>query len=88
MRKWVYTAGKNINLSGSQIVAVSAGEEDLKVPTPDGVRNAENRRVRVVKEVTYTEPAGENYAPVADVNVEQFYTDCENGECETEYQNW
>ena len=75
-------------IPSSQIVAVSAGEEDLKVPTPDGVRNAENRRVRVVKEVTYTEPAGENYAPVADVNVEQFYTDCENGECETEYQNW
>ncbi len=75
-------------IPSSQIVAVSAGEEDLKVPTPDGVPNAENRRVRVVKEVTYTEPAGESYAPVADVNVEQFYTDCENGECETEYQNW
>ena len=75
-------------IPASQIVAVSAGEEDLKVPTPDGVRNAENRRVRVVKEVTYTEPAGERYAPVADVNVEQFYTDCENGNCETEYQNW
>ena len=75
-------------IPASQIVAVSAGEEDLKVPTPDGVRNAENRRVRVVKEVTYTEPAGEKYAPVADVNVEQFYTDCENGNCETEYQNW
>ena len=70
-------------IPASQIVAVSAGEEDLKVPTPDGVRNAENRRVRVVKEVTYTDPAGESYAPVADVNVEQFYTDCENGECET-----
>lgn len=75
-------------IPASQIVAVSAGEEDLKVPTPDGVRNAENRRVRVVKEVTYTEPAGESYAPVADVNVEQFYTDCEDGNCETEYQNW
>ncbi|MBO4582548.1 MAG: OmpA family protein [Alphaproteobacteria bacterium] len=75
-------------IPSSQIVAVSAGEEDLKVPTPDGVPNAENRRVRVVKEVTFTEPAGERYAPVADVNVEQFYTDCENGECETEYQNW
>ena len=75
-------------IPASQIVAVSAGEEDLKVPTPDGVPNAENRRVRVVKEVTYTEHAGEKYAPVADVNVEQFYTDCANGECETEYQNW
>lgn len=72
-------------IPSSQIVAVSAGEEDLKVPTPDGVRNAENRRVRVVKEVTYTEPADESYAPVADVDVEQFYTDCENGDCETEY---
>ena len=72
-------------IPSNQIVAVSAGEEDLKVPTPDGVRNAENRRVRVVKEVTYTEPADESYAPVADVDVEQFYTDCENGECETEY---
>ena len=75
-------------IPASQIVAVSAGEEDLKVPTPDGVRNAENRRVRVVKEVTYTDPAGETYVPVADVNVEQFYTNCENGNCETEYQNW
>ncbi len=72
-------------IPSSQIVAVSAGEEDLKVPTPDGVPNAENRRVRVVKEVTYTEPAGESYAPVADVNVEQFFTDCENGDCETNY---
>ena len=72
-------------IPSSQIVAVSAGEEDLKVPTADGVRNAENRRVRVVKEVTYTEPADDKYAPVADVNVEQFYADCENGECETNY---
>lgn len=44
-------------IPASQIVAVSAGEEDLAVPTPDGVANAENRRVRVVKEVHYTEPA-------------------------------
>jgi len=42
-------------IPASQIVAVSAGEEGLKVPTPDGVANAENRRVRVVKEVHYTE---------------------------------
>jgi len=72
-------------IPSSQIVAVSAGEEDLKVPTPDGVRNAENRRVRVVKEVTYTEPVTESYAPVADVNVEQFYTDCNGRDCEIEY---
>ena len=44
-------------IPASQIVAVSAGEEDLKVPTPNNTPNAENRRVRVVKEVHYTEPA-------------------------------
>jgi len=44
-------------IPASQIVAVSAGEEGLAVPTADGVANAENRRVRVVKEVHYTEPA-------------------------------
>ena len=43
-------------IPASQIVAVSAGEEDLKVQTPDGVPNAQNRRVRVVKETSYTEP--------------------------------
>ena len=42
-------------IPASQIIAVSAGEEDLKVPTPNNTRNAENRRVRVVKEVHYTE---------------------------------
>lgn len=42
-------------IPSSQIVAVSAGEEDLKVPTPNNTPNAENRRVRVVKEVHYTE---------------------------------
>ena len=65
----------------SQIVAVSAGEEDLKVPTPDGVPNAENRRVRVVKEVTYTEPGGQ-LVPVADVSVEEFIDDCGGAECD------
>ena len=44
-------------IPASQIIAVSAGEEDLKVPTPNNTPNAENRRVRVVKEVHYTEPA-------------------------------
>lgn len=44
-------------IPASQIVAVSAGEEDLAIPTPNEVANAENRRVRVVKEVHYTEPA-------------------------------
>lgn len=43
-------------IPASQIVAVSAGEEGLAVPTPDGVANAANRRVRVVKEVHYEEP--------------------------------
>lgn len=42
-------------IPASQIIAVSAGEEDLKVPTPNNTPNAENRRVRVVKEVQYTE---------------------------------
>lgn len=51
-------------IPASQIVAVSAGEEDLAVPTPDGTPNAENRRVRVVKEVYSTEKASAA-APVA-----------------------
>lgn len=46
-------------IPASQIVAVSSGEEDLAVPTPDNTPNAANRRVRVVKETQYTvnEPA-------------------------------
>ena len=44
-------------IPASQIVAVSAGEEDLAVPTPDNTPNAANRRVRVVKETHYTTPA-------------------------------
>ena len=51
-------------IPASQIVAVSAGEEDLAVPTPDGVPNAQNRRVRVVKEV-YSEDRAQSAAPVA-----------------------
>jgi peptidoglycan-associated lipoprotein len=42
-------------IPSSQIIAVSAGEEDLKVQTPNNTPNAENRRVRVVKEVHFTE---------------------------------
>ena len=53
-------------IPASQIVAVSAGEEDLKVPTPDGVPNAQNRRVRVVKETHYTEPG--KVVPIAVVS--------------------
>ena len=67
-------------IPSSQIVAVSAGEEDLKVPTPDGVRNAENRRVRVVKEVSYTEEGG--MMPVADVSVEEIVGECDGYGCE------
>lgn len=46
-------------IPASQIVAVSSGEEDLAVPTPDNTPNAANRRVRVVKETHYMadEPA-------------------------------
>ena len=43
-------------IPSAQIVAVSAGEEDLKVQTPNNTPNAENRRVRVVKETQYLEP--------------------------------
>lgn len=68
-------------IPASQIVAVSAGEEDLKVWTPDGVPNAENRRVRVVKEVTYTDSNGGKMVPVANVAVEEFIEDCDDGTC-------
>lgn len=42
-------------IPASQIVAVSAGEEDLKVWTPNNTPEAANRRVRVVKETQYME---------------------------------
>lgn len=51
-------------IPASQIVAVSAGEEDLAVPTPDGTPNAQNRRVRVVKEV-YSADKQQAASPVA-----------------------
>ena len=58
-------------IPASQIVAVSAGEEDLKVKTGDNVKNAENRRVRVVKETHYTEPGKVvPFALVTDGNAE------------------
>ena len=44
-------------IPASQIVAVSSGKNDLKVQTGDNVKNAENRRVRVIKEQKITEPA-------------------------------
>lgn len=66
-------------IPASQIIAVSAGEEDLKVPTPNNTPNAENRRVRVVKEVQYTEQP-----KAAPIIVEEYSEsdDCE--ECEEE----
>lgn len=61
-------------IPASQIVAVSAGEKDLKVQTGDGVPNADNRRVRVVKEVHYTEAP--RPVPMA-IEVEEYSTaDC------------
>lgn len=59
-------------IPASQIVAVSAGEEDLKVKTADGVPNAENRRVRVVKETHYTEPG--KIVPIATVVTDENMT--------------
>lgn len=70
----------NYGIPANQIVAVSAGEEDLKVPTPDGTPNAENRRVRVVKETSYTEPAGT--MPVANVVVEEYSSACDGFDCD------
>ncbi|MDR3208277.1 MAG: OmpA family protein [Rickettsiales bacterium] len=37
------------------IIVLSSGKNDLKIPTGKNVKNAENRRVRVVKEVRYKE---------------------------------
>ena len=63
-------------IPASQIVAVSAGEEDLAVPTPDNTPNAANRRVRVVIEVHYTE----QQKPVPmEISVEEVSV-CECGE--------
>ena len=70
-------------IPASQIVAVSAGEEDLKVQTADGVPNAENRRVRVVKETHYEEPG--KVVPIAvvtDGDVEIQEVDGESLDCE------
>ena len=70
-------------IPASQIVAVSSGEEDLAVPTPDNTPNAANRRVRVVKETYYTknEPAGN---PVAIEVGEYPTTDCDEFGCSEE----
>lgn len=67
-------------IPASQIVAVSAGEEDLAVPTPDNTPNAQNRRVRVVKEVHYTETP--KPVPMA-IEVEEYTADtCGDYGCE------
>lgn len=42
-------------IPSEQIVIVSAGKNDLKIPTGDQVKSPENRRVRVVKEQRYME---------------------------------
>ena len=68
----------NYGIPASQIVAVSAGEEDLKVSTPDGTPNADNRRVRVVKETSFTEPAAPGAAPI--VSIEEYEEPCADGE--------
>lgn len=58
-------------IPASQIVTVSAGEEGLKVKTPDQVPNAENRRVRVVKEVysTTTTPVASTMTEIMESTV-------------------
>ena len=73
-------------IPSSQIVAVSAGEEDLAVQTGDGVANAANRRVQVIKEVHYTEypnavpaQAPQNPGPIA--VVEEYVTPGDDGVC-------
>lgn len=64
-------------IPSSQIIAVSAGEEDLKVPTPNNTPNAENRRVRVVKEVHYTEQPKPAPIVVEEYSEEEECADCE-----------
>jgi outer membrane protein OmpA-like peptidoglycan-associated protein len=67
-------------IPANQIVSVSSGEKDNKVPTGDGVPNAENRRVRVVKETRYTETP--KAAPIA-VEVEEYsVAECEMYGCD------
>ncbi len=58
-------------IPSSQIVSVSAGKKDNKVKTGDQVKNAQNRRVQVIKETHYTEPA--KPVPVA-IEVEEYST--------------
>nr|MBQ0091634.1 OmpA family protein [Candidatus Enterousia merdequi] len=64
-------------IPSSQIIAVSAGEEDLKVKTPNNTPNADNRRVRVVKEVHYTEQPKPAPIVVEEYGEESVCEDCE-----------
>ena len=64
-------------IPASQIIAVSAGEEDLKVQTPNNTPNAENRRVRVVKEVHFTEPPRPAPIVVEEYSETEECEDCE-----------
>ena len=74
-------------IPASQIIAVSAGEEDLKVPTPNNTPNAENRRVRVVKEVHYTEQPQPMPIIVEEYTEEDNCEDCEQEQMEVVYEN-
>jgi len=51
-------------IPASSIIILSSGKNDLKVPTGPNVRNAENRRARVVKEIRYMEPTTTEYGIV------------------------
>ncbi|MCL2018110.1 MAG: OmpA family protein [Alphaproteobacteria bacterium] len=60
VRKRLIDAG----IPASQIVAVSSGMNDPKVPTGPGVKNAENRRAQVVQEIHSVEPVTEMPQPL------------------------
>ena len=64
-------------IPASQIIAVSAGEEDLKVPTPNNTPNAANRRVRVVKETQYMEQPKPAPIIVEEYKESEYCEDCE-----------
>jgi hypothetical protein len=51
-------------IPANQVVAVGRGEEDLLVPTPDGVREPRNRRVEIVVPQRAPAPAPVAAAPV------------------------
>jgi hypothetical protein len=51
-------------IPANQVVAVGHGEEDLLVPTPDGVREPRNRRVEIVVPQRAPAPAPVAAAPV------------------------